>query len=144
MSVGLNPRLVAKPIKRSTSVCSEFYVYMTSTYLSNNFFAGTKVAMISSRQSFTKHSQLELQLSISFSPRLIVKTTTRSTSLWHKIQVFVIVVYIFNIIFASKKVAMLSSIQVLSKSVITWAPIVTFLKPKTHREAHDQIYNSML
>ena len=85
MLIGLNPRPVAKPMTSSTSLCYEFHVCMTFTYMSNNIFAGTKVVMISSRQTFS---------------------------------VFFI------------------SLQV----VITWAPVVSWLEPKTCCKAQDNIY----
>ena len=49
-----------------------------------------------------------------------------------------------NSIFVGTKVAMLFSRQVFTKSVITWAPLVSWLEPKTCCKSQDKIYASMM
>ena len=48
------------------------------------------------------------------------------------------VLCLYNSIFVGTKTAMLSSRQVFTKSVITWATVISWLEPKTHSKV--QVY----
>ena len=67
------------------------------------------------------------------------KPTMSSTSVCHKFYVYVIVSCLSNNIFVGTKIAMLFSIQVFTKLVITWASVVNLLQPKTHSKANDKL-----